>query len=130
MPELTYPPQNPIWPPPGSIDSRVTRYNVARVGPMGESFLDICNRFGIKFDDLMLFNFGLKRSEPYYFEKINWYLKNKLGCTKKTKDGNYIFSGGETIYIPARRFTFDPAPVNGTPPSRLKDHITIEGGDA
>jgi hypothetical protein len=125
MPQLVFPPQNPTWPPPEYIDPRVTRYQVARVGSCGESFLDICQRFGIKFDDLIQFNFGLKRSEPHYFEKINWYLKNKLGCTKTTAGGNFIFSGGETIYIPARGYKFDPVPVNA--PSWLASHTVIEG---
>jgi hypothetical protein len=114
MPELTYPPHNPVWPPPNSIDPRVTPYRVAHKGNYGESFLDICSRFGIKFEDLIQFNFGLKRTEPKYMEKINWYLKNKLGCRKTTANGNFILSGGETIYIPQLGVVMDPVGVVGT----------------
>ena len=117
MPELTFPPQNAVWPPTNYQATGVAPYKVARVGSMGESFLDICNRFGIKFDDLILFNFGLKRSEPHFFEKINWFLKNKLSCTKTTHDGNFIFSGGETLYIPPRGYSFDDVKVVVPKPS-------------
>ena len=118
MPELIFPPANHAWPPPGAGDPRVTRYPVARVGTAGESFQDICNRFGIRFEDLMAFNFGLSRDEPKYFEKINWYLKHKLGCRKTTPQGNFIFSGGETIYIPPRGQVFDEVSVVGTAKER------------
>lgn len=128
MPELTFPPQNPVWPPANYQATGVTPYKVARVGPMGESFLDICSRFGIKFDDLILFDFGLKRSELHFFEKINWYLKHKLGCTKTTHDGNFIFSGGETIYIPPRGYKFDDVKIVVPKPSG--DATIIEGNAA
>src|SRR5260221_6896308 len=115
MAELTFPPNNPVWPPSDHIDPRVKPYHVAQSGAAGESFLDICNRFGLGFDDLIEFNFGLKRTEPHYMEKINWYLKYQLGCHKTTANGNFIFSGGETIYIPQFGVVFDPTPIEGTP---------------
>ena len=124
MPEQIFPPQNPVWPPPASKEQGVTTYTVQKIGPMGESFLDICKRFGIKFDDLAQFNFGLKHSEPHFFEKINWFLKNKLACTRTTADGNFIFSGGETIYIPPRGYKFDDTQVV------VPDGTIIEGNAA
>jgi len=124
MPEQTFPPRDPKWPPVHSTDQGVTSYKVKKIGPMGESFVDICRTFGIKFEDLVEFNFGLKRSEPHFFEKINWFLKNKLACVRTTADGNFIFSGGETIYIPPRGFKFDDVKIV------VPDGTVIEGNAA
>jgi hypothetical protein len=119
MPELIYPPTEQVWPPPAAIASTVTKHVVGfkpprpgrseKHGPV-ESFQDICDQHDISFAALIEFNFGLVEGEPHYFEKINWFLKKKLGCTKTTEKGNFVFSGGETIYIPPGTIEFTDVP--------------------
>ena len=49
--------------------------------------------------------------------EINWYLRNKAGCTQTTPDKkNYKFSGGEKIYLPSPVQPPSPAPVPGKLP--------------
>ena len=122
MPELVYPPKNQTWPPVGAIAPGVTKHIVGhrpprpdkneQQGPV-ESFGDICDKYdGLTFETLMEFNFELVKGEPHYFEKINWFLKHKLNCKKTTAQGNFMFIGGETIYIPAATVSFhEAAPI-------------------
>lgn len=119
MAELIYPPANQVWPPHGANGNGVFRHVVKRKQPRPdknetqgpvESLVDICDMYEIPFAVLVEFNFGLHQGEPRYFEKINWFLKYKLNCKKKTEQGNFIFSGGEVIYVPAATVIFDDAP--------------------
>jgi hypothetical protein len=112
MPELTYAPPNPVWPPPGRLDPRVTRHILRS---SSESLGGIADHYGIAFEDLIEFNYSLTKPDRRYFEKINWYLKHKLKCKNTTAGGNFIFTGGEIIYIPPRGQTFDDQPVTATP---------------
>ena len=54
---------------------------------------------GLSALDLCYFNFGTRRPT-----EINWYLKNKVGCTTQTRDGdNYTFASckfPDKVYIP------------------------------
>lgn len=45
--------------------------------------------------------------------EINWYLRNKAGCTQTTPDRkNYRFAGGEKIFLPASSTVVAPPPSN------------------
>jgi hypothetical protein len=98
------------WPPANGAKRAVT-VNA------NDSFLDICNREKCSFADLMKLNFDIDISKPSLkgkWEKIvNFYLRTKLGCSKLTPGGNYKFSGGETIFIPA---AIPPPPVPSPAP--------------
>jgi hypothetical protein len=65
----------------------------------GESIKSIAEKNGLKWEDLAKFNWGT--DDP---DKINIFLRDKVGCRKKTEDGhNYIFSSNDDpgiIYIP------------------------------
>jgi hypothetical protein len=70
----------------------------------GESFLDICKRENCAFSDLMKCNFQIDINQANLKGKwewvVNYYLHTKLHCSRLTAGGNYLFSGGEVIYIP------------------------------
>ncbi len=121
MPELIAIPTNPVWPPRGAGNPGVTRHVIGTVEESGrkrtEGLSDVCERYSVGFETLMSFNFSLNKGEPRYFEKINWYLKTKLGCTRTTPKGNFIFSGGETIYVPPTDVTFPDTPVTAPKPT-------------
>ncbi|MEO8027254.1 MAG: hypothetical protein ABI823_12315 [Bryobacteraceae bacterium] len=133
MPELTFPPADTnAYPPVQRIVPSVTEHTVKFLpsrpgkseshGPP-ESFMDIVTQYGgsadpkdtasksFTFAKLIEFNFGLVYGESRYFEKINWFLKHKLKCTKTTEKGNFMFSTGEKIYIPGASVTFMDAPI-------------------
>jgi hypothetical protein len=85
--ELDYVPDNslPIIPYAGLSFYFLAKSGLAKAA--GMTAMDIC-----------FYNF--KTRNPTV---INWYLKNKIGCTKATKDGkNYMFSGNENgiIFLP------------------------------
>jgi hypothetical protein len=120
MPELVFPPSKQTWPPAGATEPGVTkhivRFTASRPGRNEahgptQSFEDICKEYQVSFLRLMEFNFALVEGEHKYFEKINWFLKHKLGCKRTTEKGNFIFSGGEEIYIPAQTVSFEPVPI-------------------
>jgi hypothetical protein len=54
--------------------------------------------------DLIKCNFELDIEDPALKGKweriVNWYLGHTLRCKRLTKGGNYIFSGGEELWIP------------------------------
>lgn len=80
--EAPWPPSNP--------------FRRERVVRPGESLVSIAHEEQIDESELLLFNF--QTTHP---EEVNWYLGHKLHCKAQTHDGkNYVFSGGETIYIP------------------------------
>ena len=77
------------WPP---IDKGRGPYVVKP----NESFESIGKKEGVNPWTLISFNFHTTRPD-----EVNWYLTNFLNCTRETLDRkNYIFSGGETIYLP------------------------------
>ena len=128
MPELIAAPRNPTWPPTGANLPGVVPHKVARKEPGKphsplESLSDIAGSFGVSFADLVEFNFNLKSGEPKYFEKINWYLKYKLRCSKTTAKGNFMFAGGETVYIPPRSIGFPDQPIVAAKPKPAKDIV-------
>jgi hypothetical protein len=58
----------------------------------------------------LLIEFNFLTSDP---AEVNWYLKNYLKCAKETADHrNFVFSGGESIYIP----DFEPIEVKARRP--------------
>jgi len=65
----------------------------------GDSLESLADKAGITWQELARFNWGTDVPE-----KINEYLRNKVGCFKKTEDqNNYIFSNEDDpgiIYIP------------------------------
>ena len=64
---------------------------------------------------LELCRFNFQTTDP---AEINWYLRNKAGCTQTTPDKkNYRFAGGEKIYIPTKGNTL---PAGRELPSFLK----------
>jgi hypothetical protein len=66
-----------------------------------ETLVSIARANGISEAELNLYNFGTTKPP-----EINWYLKNRVGCTKATHDGkNWMFTtdarqGKGTIYLP------------------------------
>ncbi|MCC6341250.1 MAG: hypothetical protein IT166_03570 [Bryobacterales bacterium] len=80
----------------------------------GDSFLDVCTREHCSFAALIRYNFEIDITQPALKGKwewvVNYYLQTKLKCTRLTAGGNYMFSGGETIYLPSQ------APVPAQPP--------------
>ncbi|MCC6368632.1 MAG: hypothetical protein IT165_34335 [Bryobacterales bacterium] len=95
--------------PPGTPNKRPATVQV------GDSFLDVCNREGCSFAALIRCNFEIDIDQPNLKGKwewvVNYYLQTKLKCTRLTAGGNYMFSGGETIYIP----TQSPVPAQPAP---------------
>ena len=87
---ITHPPTSPVkWPP---ADQGRGPYVVQR----NDSFESIARQNRIDPWTLIAFNFRTTRPD-----EVNWYLANYLHCTRQTHDGkNYVFSGGETIYLP------------------------------
>ncbi|MCC6394562.1 MAG: hypothetical protein IT167_28460 [Bryobacterales bacterium] len=87
------------WPPATANKRPVT------VGAK-DSFLDVCNREGCSFAALIRCNFEIDIEQPSLKGKwewvVNYYLQTKLKCTRLTAGGNYMFSGGETIYVPTK----------------------------
>lgn len=65
----------------------------------GDSIKSIAEKHGITWQQLSKFNWGTDRPN-----EINIYLRNQVGCRKKTADGNnYVFTNEDTpgiIYIP------------------------------
>lgn len=114
MPELIKAPVNPVWPPAASNKrARVVGTRMLSNGKKTvESLLDIANAENVAFDELVKLNFGVTPTgaNDEWARIINWYLKNKLNCTRLTPAGNFIFSGGETIYIPTKP-TPSPSPA-------------------
>lgn len=57
--------------------------------------------------------------------EVNWYLRNHVGCSRKTKDGlNWIFSNDANpgiIYVPERVIEMPPMVITAKPPSRMKN---------
>lgn len=90
---VTRPPAAPIsWPPKPPPQPLKRIYTVKP----RENFAMIARREGINPWTLIHFNFKTADSA-----EVNWYLKNLLHCTNETHDRkNYIFSGGEQIYVP------------------------------
>jgi hypothetical protein len=86
--ELDYMPENsePYFTKAG--DSFFTLADLPQVKVAGLTPSDLCH-----------FNFKTRKET-----EINWYLKNKVGCTKATKNGkNYLFSPSDfpgIIYLP------------------------------
>ena len=93
---VTRAPANPItWPPQPQKTLPYRLKHVYTVKP-GDSFGSIARQEGVDVWALILFNF--QTTNP---QEVNWYLKNQLNCTRETRDRkNYMFSGGEQIYIP------------------------------
>jgi hypothetical protein len=93
---ITKTPVNPITWPPTPEKQVPYRLKYVYTTKPGDSFGSIAQHEGIDAWALILFNF--QTTDP---AEVNWYLKNDLKCTKETRDRkNYIFSGGEQIYIP------------------------------
>jgi hypothetical protein len=109
MPELVKAPVNAVWPPADSNKRpRTVGFNFLPNGKfVTESLADIADAENVSFDVLVKLNFDVtpEKGTDSWARIINWYLKNKLNCTKLTPGGNFIFSGGETIYLPTK-----PAP--------------------
>ena len=128
-PELTFPPTNPVWPPAWAVDPRTMRH----ICKSSEAFEDIARRYNVpgapgkEWQTLVEWNFGLTPSEPKYFEKINWYLKHKLGSgdKEKTPKGNFRFKNGAVMYIPLGQTSFDEVAVIATE-SRLVTYSYVE----
>jgi hypothetical protein len=118
VPELLAKPDNPTWPPAGAAGAGVTVHVVANKDGRVEGLLDIANNYALAFEDLIEFNFSLKSNEQNYFRKINWYLKFMLRCTKTTSKGNFMFSGGEKIYVPPSKVLMPGASVTVPRPSQ------------
>ena len=98
MPALVKTP-SPIAPwPPATPDKEEVKVLA------GWSFETIVQTKNISLADLLKFNFEIdiatQKSWPYF---VNWYLREKLRCTRLTAGGNFMFSGGETLYTPLQR---------------------------
>jgi hypothetical protein len=97
---IANPPINPApWPPgPKPNEKNEVPYRIKckyTVKP-GETFATIARQEGVDVWALILFNFRTTDAR-----EVNWYLQKYLKCTKETRDRkNYVFSGGEDIYIP------------------------------
>jgi hypothetical protein len=66
----------------------------------GDNWWNVAGRFGIDVRYLIWFNF--RTNCP---EEVNWYLRERVGCTETTADGkNYVFRGADPckglIHIP------------------------------
>ena len=60
----------------------------------GDTLERIANDFGWSLDELLLANWRLS-SRKEDKEKVNWYLRKYVGCTKDDGNGSYIFTGNE-----------------------------------
>ena len=105
-PNLNYVPPDGELHPVTAVDSWWTLAALPKVQEArpGMTALDLCK-----------YNFQTT-SAP----EINWYLRNKAGCTAATGDKkNYRFSGGEKIYLPTKNATAGKPknPVAPTKPS-------------
>jgi hypothetical protein len=103
----------------------------------GDSFFSLAllpqvQAAGLSAGDLCYFNF--KTRKPI---EINWYLKNKLGCTKITRDGkNYVFGGSDypgIVYLPKLGVSlpineYPPAPADEAELSSVWVGVGIKGG--
>jgi len=87
------------WPPgprPNEKNEVPYRLKYKYTVKPGESFASIARQEGIDIWALILFNFQTTDAQ-----EVNWYLQRYLKCTRETRDRkNYVFSGGEEIYIP------------------------------
>jgi hypothetical protein len=84
-----------------------------------QSFSSLGEQYGVPPMEIIYFNFPDLRNAPgkRVAEYVNWYLNHNLGCTETTEDGkNYLFSGGEVIWIP----------VNGESPGEVGDHANLD----
>lgn len=90
-------------PQPTALDYVPPNSEPANVGPK-DSWWTLAERqgsraAGLSALDLCYFNFGTRKPT-----EINWYLKNKVGCTTQTRDGdNYTFASCKypnKVYIP------------------------------
>ena len=86
-----------------------------------DSLGDLATKNGMSLRDLLLLNFRVDmETERDWAFHVNWYLREKLRCTRLTAGGNYMFSGGETIYVAQ-------APSARTPKATLHDLTTVIG---
>lgn len=87
------PPVVAPWPPtaPGLKPTKVLP---------GEGLGEVAKRAGMTLKQLLLVNFNIdmdaQRDWAFF---VNFYLQDKLRCTRLTPGGNYCFVGGETIYV-------------------------------
>ena len=83
--------------PRGYVPPNGTPYTVKKENGKVESFASIAQARGLDPWVLIDFNFKTNKTPTY----VNWYLYHHKGCRRVTADGkNYMFSGGETIYLP------------------------------
>jgi hypothetical protein len=70
--------------------------------------------------DLIEFNFPSVGHEKSFNDKckaVNWYLQERVGCTRSTDGNNYSFEGASPgyIYVPAKRTVPKPRPKPPVP---------------
>lgn len=98
----------PKGPRPGS---RTPPYRVTD----DETLESVAKKFGVSVHHLVTHNFGTTNER-----EINWYLRNRVGCTLATRDGrNWRFSRAANpglIYIPIKVHYGEPILVTGHVP--------------
>jgi hypothetical protein len=109
-------PKNPIsagngWPPPNSVPVHVALWK-------GATWETVAAHARLPAKKLIEHNFKIAPGEPSYAEKVNYYLKELVGCTESTNDGYYIFENAAPglIYFP-----------QALPPAQGK-HVIVIGG--
>lgn len=86
-----------VWPP---ADTNKVGKTIPPGNPEKLSILKMAQDRGLDPKVLLDLNFANWNGK---FSVVNWYLKNKCGCTQATADGkNWKFTGGETIYVPVK----------------------------
>lgn len=86
----------------------------------GEGWRKLAKFHGMEVWELIYQNF--KTRNP---AEINWYLREYVGCTKKTTDKkNWMFSSDAKpgiIYVPMRRIVMPPIYIEGKVPSKFEN---------
>jgi hypothetical protein len=79
-----------------------------------ESFKSLEEEYEVPALEILRYNFPDLVAAPSkkLAAYVNWYLRHNLGCHEATQNGeNYLFSGGEVIYVPVCNVVMDEEKV-------------------
>ena len=109
------PPLKPVRPwiqPPDTFKHKVKN---------GDTWITLGSRNNNQWGEhyLIWINFGLRPTEPFYTEQVNWYLREYVGCRRSFDGGkNWAFTDDADpgyIFIPNAIYRADPDVITGRP---------------